>query len=59
MDQNRPKAQLNDVSAMNIMCAECGTKIDKLPFMPNEKADGTFGKIYCYQCNKKRKMGGM
>lgn len=58
MDEQRPRPQLNDVSAMGITCAECGMKIDKLPFMPTKKADGTYGKIYCYDCNKKRKMGG-
>ncbi|MFH0969456.1 MAG: hypothetical protein V1804_03030 [Patescibacteria group bacterium] len=55
-DGNRPQAQLFDVTELNITCAECGAKIDKLPFQPTEKEDGTFGRIYCYECNKKRRM---
>ncbi len=50
----RPQRAMNDVSAMNITCAECGTKISELPFMPSVKEDGTYGKIYCFDCNKKR-----
>lgn len=54
-DGQRPQRELFDVTALNITCSECGMKIDKLPFQPTEKEDGTFGRIYCYECNKKRK----
>ena len=47
--------ELIDVSDLNIVCAECGVKIDKLPFQPNKKEDGTFGDIFCFDCNKKRR----
>lgn len=51
---NRPKAPLADVSALGIKCAKCETAIDKLPFNPTKKEDGTYGTIYCYECNKGR-----
>lgn len=46
--------QLFDVTALNLTCSECGTAIDKLPFQPTQKEDGTYGKLFCYQCNKNR-----
>ena len=52
---NRPKPQLNDVSALNLVCAECNTQIKELPFQPNQRQDGTYGRLYCYDCNKKRR----
>ncbi|MFA5777312.1 MAG: hypothetical protein WC906_02660 [Parcubacteria group bacterium] len=53
-DGQRPQRQMFDVTALNITCAECGAAITELPFQPTEKEDGTFGRIYCYECNKKR-----
>jgi len=43
-----------DIASMNITCAECGAAIDKLPFEPTKKEDGTYGNLYCYECNKTR-----
>lgn len=54
-NENRPRPNLIDISSMGIKCAECNAAIDKLPFTPTKKDDGTFGKIYCYECNKGRK----
>jgi hypothetical protein len=51
----RPRPELIDVTALDIKCANCGNPIDKLPFNPTKKEDGTFGKIFCYQCNKERR----
>jgi hypothetical protein len=51
--QRRP-FQMHDVSDLNITCVDCGTEIKELPFQPSKKEDGTFGKIYCRDCNKKR-----
>ena len=46
---------LQDVTALNLSCTECNAAIDKLPFMPSKKEDGTYGRLYCYECNKKRR----
>jgi hypothetical protein len=54
-DQNRPRPMLKDVSGLGIKCAKCGTDINELPFSPTKKEDGTFGTIYCYECNKERR----
>jgi hypothetical protein len=51
---NRPQRQMFDISDLKIVCAECNSNIAELPFRPTEKEDGTYGKLYCYQCNKKR-----
>ena len=53
--QNGSRPPLQDVSALKLTCAECGTSIDKLPFMPTQRQDGTYGKLFCYDCNKKRR----
>jgi len=53
--QNRGPRQMNDVSALNLTCADCGIAITELPFQPSIKEDGTYGKIYCRECNRKRK----
>jgi len=53
--ENSSRPPLQDISAMNITCAECNAKIDKLPFTPTKKQDGTYGKLYCFECNKKRR----
>ncbi len=53
---SRPQRQMHDISSLNITCAECGAEIKELPFEPTLKEDGTYGKIYCYECNKKRRM---
>jgi len=50
----RPQRQMFDITALNITCAECGAAITQLPFEPTLKDDGTYGKLYCYDCNKKR-----
>ncbi len=63
-DQNNqgpaPMRQLFDVTSLNLTCTECGAAIEKLPFQPTEKEDGTYGRIYCRDCNRKRreKFGG-
>ena len=54
-DNNQGPRPMTDVSAHGITCAECGTAIDKLPFEPTKREDGTFGNLYCYDCNKKRR----
>ena len=53
-DNDRPRRELIDISALGITCSECGNPIDKLPFEPTKKEDGTYGKLYCYECNKQR-----
>jgi hypothetical protein len=53
--QNRGPRQMNDVSALNLTCTDCGTPITELPFQPSLKEDGTYGRIYCRECNRKRK----
>ena len=51
----RPRPQMHDVASLNITCATCDAAIEQLPFQPTEKEDGTYGKLYCYDCNKKRR----
>lgn len=53
--QNRPQRTMNDVSGLNISCSECNAQITELPFMPTKKEDGTYGRLYCYECNKNRR----
>jgi len=53
-NNDRPQKQMFDITALNITCAECGTPIAQMPFEPTLKDDGTYGKLYCYECNKKR-----
>jgi len=50
----RPQRQMFDVSALGLVCSECGTAITELPFEPTKKEDGTYGRLYCYECNKQR-----
>lgn len=53
--------QIHDVTALGITCANCGAAVTELPFMPNKRQDGTYGKIFCRDCNRKRQdrpMGG-
>ena len=52
--QQRPPRQMFDVTSLNLTCTECGTAITELPFQPTLKEDGTYGKLYCRDCNKKR-----
>mgnify|MGYP001566629455 len=54
-DNNRPVSQRHDISEMGIKCAECDTLIKELPFLPTKRQDDTYGKLYCFECNKKRK----
>jgi DNA-directed RNA polymerase subunit RPC12/RpoP len=53
--QNRPQRQLFDVTDLGIKCAECGVDIKELPFQPTKKDDDTYGRIYCQECNRKRR----
>lgn len=53
-NDNRPPRQMVDISSLGITCAECGAAITQLPFEPTKKEDGTFGKLYCFECNKAR-----
>ena len=53
--QNRPQRQMYDVSGLNLTCTECGTAIKELPFQPTQRDAGTYGRLYCYDCNKKRR----
>lgn len=53
-DNDRPQRQMYDITALNITCSECGAAITQLPFEPTQKDDGTYGKLFCYECNKKR-----
>lgn len=50
----RPPRQMFDVTDLNLTCAECNVAITELPFRPTTKPDGTYGKIYCRECNKQR-----
>ena len=52
---NRPQRQMHDVSALGLKCTECGTDITELPFEPTKRDDGTFGRLYCQQCNRARR----
>ena len=54
-DGQRPQRQMFDISALGITCSECGTAITELPFEPTKRDDGTFGNLYCFECNKKRR----
>ncbi|PJA87088.1 MAG: hypothetical protein CO141_01285 [Candidatus Moranbacteria bacterium CG_4_9_14_3_um_filter_42_9] len=53
-DNSRPQRQMFDITSLGITCTECGTAITQLPFEPTKKEDGTYGNLYCYECNKKR-----
>ena len=53
--QNRPQRQMNDVSSLGLKCEECGVDIKELPFEPTKRDDGTYGRIYCQECNRKRR----
>ncbi len=53
--QNRPQRQLFDVSDLSLTCAECGTEIKELPFQPTKRDDGSYGRIYCQECNRARR----
>lgn len=50
----RPQRQMFDVSSLNLTCAECNAAITELPFEPRQREDGTYGRLYCYECNKQR-----
>lgn len=52
--QNRAPRQMFDVSSLGLTCAQCNAAVTELPFQPTKKQDGTFGKIYCRDCNKQR-----
>lgn len=53
-NNNRPQRQMFDITALGITCEECGAAINQLPFEPTQREDGTYGKLFCYECNKKR-----
>lgn len=48
-----PRPKVN-ISALGITCTECGTPINELPFEPTKRDDGTYGRLFCYECNKRR-----
>ncbi|MEW5805573.1 MAG: hypothetical protein AB1721_02525 [Patescibacteria group bacterium] len=50
---DRPR-QTYDVSGLNINCETCGAQITELPFEPTKRDDGTYGRLYCRECNAKR-----
>jgi len=52
--QNRPRPEPVDVSGLNITCSTCGQAITTLPFNPTVKEDGTYGKLFCQECNRQR-----
>ncbi|MBI4598633.1 hypothetical protein HY734_00365 [Candidatus Uhrbacteria bacterium] len=54
-DMQRGPRQLFDVTALNLKCVECQAPITQLPFEPSLKEDGTYGRIYCRDCNRNRK----
>ena len=39
-----------DVRHLDLHCAECGKKLEELPFMPSSDRP-----VYCADCNKKRR----
>jgi len=43
-----------DISGLGITCANCGAQINELPFEPTKKEDGTYGSLYCRECNRER-----
>ncbi len=48
------QSRMVDVSSLNLTCASCGVAITELPFNPTKREDGTYGKLYCRDCNSKR-----
>lgn len=46
--------QMYDVSGLNLTCSMCNAAITELPFQPTKREDGTYGKLYCKECNAKR-----
>ncbi len=46
----RPRAQMFDVTDMNLKCAQCGADITELPFKPSLDRP-----VYCRDCNKNRR----
>jgi len=52
---NRQPRPMQDVSDLNLTCAECGVEIKELPFMPTKREDGTYGRLYCRECNRNRR----
>jgi CxxC-x17-CxxC domain-containing protein len=53
-NDSRPQRQMYDVSSLGLTCAQCGVAITELPFQPTEKEDGTYGRLYCRECNRSR-----
>jgi len=46
---------MQDVSSMNLTCAQCQTPITQLPFTPAMNPDGTPARpVYCSNCNRER-----
>ncbi|MDP1629210.1 MAG: hypothetical protein Q8L57_01165 [bacterium] len=52
---NRQRPPMNDVSDLNLTCVECGVEIKELPFTPTKRDDGTYGRLYCRECNRNRR----
>jgi hypothetical protein len=53
-DNNRPQRQMFNIADLNITCSECGAAITELPFQPTQREDGTYGRLFCFECNKTR-----
>jgi hypothetical protein len=47
--------QMFDVTSLNLVCATCNAPVTQLPFEPTPKDDGSYGRIYCRDCNRQRK----
>ena len=54
MDMQRPARQIHDVTGLGITCANCGNAVTELPFQPTKRDDGTYGRIFCRDCNRAR-----
>ncbi len=55
MQQFGAPRQMFNVSALGLKCDSCGVDITELPFEPTKKEDGTYGRLYCRECNRNRK----
>jgi len=52
--QAREPRPMHDITSLNLSCAQCGAAITELPFEPTQREDGTFGRLYCRDCNRQR-----
>ena len=58
MDMQQPARQIHDVTSLGITCASCGNAVTELPFAPTKRDDGTYGRIFCRDCNRNRQPRG-